>query len=92
MQGFLSRFLFTISECSSRFLYGFLSGFTSDFFRNDLWFLEGSLRVSCRVSYQDFFTVSLGFTKGLSRVSFRIQTGEKKAKENDKQRDSKDGT
>jgi hypothetical protein len=42
-----------------------------------------------RISYQFFFKGFLGFTYGLSRVSFRIQTEKNKAKETEKQRDSK---
>ena len=37
-------------------------GLIYGFFRVHLWFLYGSFRVSCRVSYQDFFVVSLGLT------------------------------
>ena len=44
-------------------------GLISELFRVHLWFLKGSFRASCKVSYQDFFKVSLGFTYGLSRVS-----------------------
>ena len=59
------------------------SGFIYDFFRVHLGF-------HVVFFYQDFFRVSLGFTYGLSRVSFRIQTEQNKAKEHEKQRDSKD--
>jgi len=34
--------------------------------------------------------VSLGFHVGFSRASFRLETGENKAKESEKQRDCKD--